>query len=66
VEVTVEWELSLYGTGCGAPLAPWHRVLLKQSGCAPGAGVGGGGNGEFAPFEWQKAHTGAFPAAVDV
>jgi len=53
-------------TGWGARAAPWHSVLLKQSGVAPGAGAGGGETGEFAPFKWQKAHTDAFPVAVVV
>lgn len=45
----------------------WHNVLLKHPGAVPaGAGGLGGGSGEFAPFRWQKAHTVAFPPAVDV
>jgi len=55
----------LYGTGCGAPVDPWHSVLLKHPAAAPaGAGGLGGAIGEFAPFRWQKAHTRAFPPAV--
>ena len=64
---TEKWAVVLNGTGCGAPVPPlWHRVLLKQSGVAPGAGAGGGAIGEFAPFRWQYAHTVAFPVAVVV
>ena len=45
--------------------APWQSVLLKQPGAVPAGAAGlGGAIGEFAPFEWQKAQTGAFPAAV--
>jgi len=43
----------------------WHNVLLKHPGAVlSGAGGLGGAIGEFVPFRWQKAHTGAFPAAV--
>jgi len=67
--VSVKWELSLNGTGCGAPLPPlWHRVLLKQPGGVPaGAGVGGWFGGLFGdPEKWQNAHTAAFPASTVV
>ena len=57
----------MYGTGCGAPAAPWHSVLLKHPGAVPaGAGGLGGAIGEFAPFRWQYAHTAAFPVSVFV
>jgi hypothetical protein len=64
--VTVKWELSLYGIGCGAPPAPWHRVLLKQSGGVPaGAGVGGWPAGLFGdPGKWHCAQTAAFAVSV--
>ena len=55
-------------TGCGAPAAPWHSVLLKHPGAVPaGAGVGGWFAGLFAdPGKWHRAQTGAFEAFVVV
>jgi hypothetical protein len=54
-------------TGCGAVAVPWHSVLLKHPAAVPaGAGGLGAAIGEFAPFRWQLAHTGAFPSAVVV
>jgi hypothetical protein len=67
--VSVKWELSLNGTGCGAPLPPlWHRVLLKQPGGVPaGAGAGGWFGGLFSdPGKWHCAQTGAFAVSVFV
>jgi len=66
---TLKWAGSLYGTACGTPTPPplWHSVLLKHPAAVPaGAGGLGAAIGEFAPFRWQKAHTGAFPSAVVV
>ena len=55
------------GTGWPTTPEPWHSVLLKHPGAVPaGAGGLGGAIGEFVPSRWQKAHTGAFPSAVDV
>jgi hypothetical protein len=60
----VPWE-SGFDHPAGCPeIAPWHRVLLKHPGCAPGSGAGGGGSGEFAPPAWQVKHTGALPWSV--
>ena len=65
--VTVKWELSLYGTGCGAaPAKPWHSVLLKHPGAVPaGAGVGGWPAGLLGdPGKWHCWQTGAFAGSV--